>query len=157
MGFEVNAVDINWNMINKMNELVEVKNREKEIIIKGSWLDVPLRKNYFHCVVCDVSFNNLAFRDFSRLFKKLQSILVSGGYISIKEAVHPDSDEQINSLEKNVELCRKGKLSFNDFYLRTRFITFCDKSYNKKTKINSGKIVFEEFIHLARPFDKYIE
>lgn len=145
MGFEVTAVDINMNMINKMNELVEIKNREKEIIIKGGWLDVPLRKNSFHCVVCDVSFNNLTLRDFPRLFKKLQTILAPGGCVSLKEVVHPDNDKQINSFEKNVELYRKKKISFNNFYLRARFMTFYDEAYNKKTKINSGKKVFEEF------------
>lgn len=145
MGFEVIAVDFNWNMIKKMNELVGIKIREKEIIIKGNWLGIPLRDNYFHCVVSDVSINNLALNDFPRLFKKLQSILVSGGCISIKEAVHPDSDKQINAFEKNVELYRKKKMSFNDFYLRARFMTSRHKTYNEKTKINSGKKVFEEF------------
>lgn len=144
MGFEVIAADLNWNMIKKMNELVGIKNREKEIIIKGNWLNIPLRENYFHCVVSDVSINNLAFNDFSKLFKKLQNILVAGGCVSLKEVVHPNGYKQINSFEKNVELYRKGKLFFNDFYLRARFMTFHDKTYNKKTKTNSAEKVFEE-------------
>jgi len=143
-GFEVIACDMNLEIIKKTQQLVKIKNRAKEIIIKSNWLSVPLKDNSFHIVLSDVAINNLPFKDFPKIFSLMTKWLVPGGYLSLREVVYPDN-ENFNNFEKNVKLFREGKFTFNDFYLRGRFLNFKKQVYNPLTKINDAKKVFGQF------------
>jgi len=143
-GFEVVACDMNLEMIKRTQQLVRVKDRTKETIIKSNWLSVPLKDNSFHIVLSDVAINNLSLKDFPKIFSLMAKWLVQGGYLSLKEVVYPDN-EKFNDFEKNVKLFRESKFTFNDFYLRGRFLSFKKETYNPLTKINDAKEVFEQF------------
>ncbi|MFA5050817.1 MAG: class I SAM-dependent methyltransferase [Patescibacteria group bacterium] len=143
-GFEVIACDMNLEMIKKTQQLVKVKDRAKETIIKSNWLSVPLKNNSFHIILSDIAINNLSFKDFPKIFSLMAKWLVPGGYLSLKEVVYPDNGK-FNNFEKNVKLFREGKFTFNNFYLRGRFLNFKKQVYNPLTKINDAKKVFEQF------------
>lgn len=148
-GCSVVACDMNLEMIKKMQQFLKIKDRTKEVIIKANWLSVPLKNNSFHIILSDVAINNLPFKDFPKIFSLMSQWLVKGGLLSLREVVHPD-DNKFNCFEENLKLFRQGKFSFNNLYLRARFMSFKSQSYNPRTRINNPKKIFEQFKNLYK-------
>jgi len=144
LGCEVTFVDANLDMILKMNQLVAVQNRTREIMIKGNWLSVPLAHNYYHFVVSDVSLNNLDYKGMQKMVRVLHDLLLQEGHISLKEVMLSDGFE-CNTFKENLSRYRRGNFALNDFYLRARFNTFWKQCYEKSTKRFAPGPVFDNF------------
>jgi len=140
-GFQVVAVDINLDVILKVSRFLKIKNRKKEIIIKGNWLEIPFKENYFDLIVGHGSFNNLCPKDHEKLFKKLKEWLKSKGYLWLLNIVYPEIC--FPSYQEYSNLYQKKKITQKDFHAYNRFVAFRDKAYNPQTKELSGKKVFQ--------------
>lgn len=143
LGFNVVTVEFNQKVIDRYSDLVQVKNRDKEIIIKGDWLKVPLKYGYFSAIVGDAALNNISLSKHNILLQRTNNWLIKGGYGILRQAVLPDKLDKINDFKINLEHWRKGKMNYREFHYRFRFMTFHKQSYNKKTKVNSGPLVFK--------------
>lgn len=133
-GCEVTAVDINMAMINKMNDLIKYKNSENEIIIKGDWMNLPIKDHYYDFILGDFSLNNIAPEDHQKILKEMQRLLKKEGYFIIRQRIHlPEA--KLYSYSEIADMFRKEKLCWRDFkYFTTYYSKDLPKIYNPKTK-----------------------
>ncbi len=76
---EVTVVDINWQMIMAMRELMKYKNKP-EIWVKSGWTAVPLADNYYDVILGDGVVGNISQNDSRQWWQHLNEFLKNGGY-----------------------------------------------------------------------------
>ena len=134
LGFEVVAVDIDWQMFGLMEKFIKVKNRSHENIIKADWLKVPLPDNYFDVIVGDASLNNIFYRTVPAMLKRIHGWLKPSGLFVIRHLVLPQAVNNFNEFKKTIEAWRKGQMCFREFYFRFRFLHSYPQFYSQKNK-----------------------
>ncbi|MCL5783976.1 MAG: class I SAM-dependent methyltransferase [Patescibacteria group bacterium] len=72
-------IDINWEMILAMTELLKTKN-PNEVIIKANWLNNPLQNGYFDVVLGDAVLPNLPWEKRDEFYCEIKRLLKTGGY-----------------------------------------------------------------------------
>lgn len=163
LGMDVTAVEMNPQAINDMNEYVTIKDRQKEKVILGNWLDVKLPQDNFDVVIGDFSFNFLEINNYKKLFKKLRTILKESGCLSIKTIVHPDNELE-KSFENYLQDYRDKLITFKELYILSRFYLLKEFNYDLVQKQNKADKFFEKIWQLHQDqiiddveFDNFME
>lgn len=140
---ELTSVDINMDSFFSMNKLMDYKS-DKEIIIKGNWLTVPLPNKYFDVILGDHVFNNVSYEEHDALFKKLRTLLKPEGYLIIRNVVIALSIKTIDT-KKIVNDFRLGKIKWLDLKYLIRYFNSDSwtKWYNPKTRESYWKMYFD--------------
>src|SRR3989344_1349079 len=140
LGFAVTAVDINPEMIKLADKSLTVKNRKKEEVILGDWLEVSLPNGSFDAVLGDVALNNVTAESLPRLLEKMAGWLKPGGLVLVRNIVLPADVKEISRLADDLRLWREGKMAFREFYFRFRFGHCYPDCYEEKSRIiDAGK------------------
>ena len=89
------AIDSSSEILEKMNEMMENKDSEKNIYLKGNWLlmDKFLRPNSYDVIIGDISLNKLDLTSQEILLSILKKLLKPGGKLILRNMVLLESRE----------------------------------------------------------------
>lgn len=108
---EIVVVDINFEMILAMTELMKHKNKARhEVWLKADWLKAPLREKYFDVLLGDLILENLPKERQAQLFQKAHLLLTKGGYF-ITRFFAKFSESKIYDFEDLIAVYKKKEVS----------------------------------------------
>lgn len=133
-GLESVAVDVSREMMEKFSKLMKHKKSKLDRRVLKNWLLMKFPKGSFGIIVGDASLNNLVTRkDNEKLVKVCSEILAKGGYLVLRQILYVNKPSKKRDIHEIVSNYRKGKMSWEDFYIELRILFYKDKVYNKKT------------------------
>lgn len=148
-GCEVVSCDFSMPSILYTERFVEYEDKNKDIVIKGDWFDVPLCENYFDAVFGDAAINNTVTDRYDELFSRIKKWLKKDSLILIREIIYPDFREPEDP-KMIIKFYRQKKMNLRDFYLRMRFWLLKGKTFDEKKKTMSGIRAFAEIKNLYK-------
>ncbi len=133
---EVCICDINIEMILAMTELMKKKKAvEKEIWVKASWKDMPLKKNYYDVILGDYITSAFPLKDHAELFNKLRSVLNKKGcFVSRVFFYNPEAVEDFNQVADKYLNRKATPRTITNFWMEAYF-----RGPYRKGGILSGK------------------
>ena len=91
MKWEAVMIDVNLEMIEAMSALLK-RNNPNEVIVKGDWIENPLRSGYFDAVFGDLVLANVPWSLQGAFLKNVRRVLRPGGaFITKVEVVKKDT------------------------------------------------------------------
>lgn len=152
LGGKVVLVDLSLSMLTRMSKLLRVADPDKEIWIRGDWLDTPLPDDYFDVVLADLVFSLVLPEQHLALAEKIRKTLRKGGRFILREH-HPDLEIRKKSADE----------VFEDFFLMhyRKFITRSKASGYLSMKLldwsmEEGSTKRDKMIQAVRSYrDKY--
>jgi len=145
---EITCVDINLDIILAMSELIKHKERIKEEIwVKGDWITMPLRKNYYHLILGEAVLGNVEIFLWSKFLKHLNELLkAKGAFITrVVTTVNLNSEWFGKGLDDIFEYTNANKLNAQEL----RILLFV-RIWHPKIKTMSDYDIFRtvsEFWH----------
>jgi SAM-dependent methyltransferase len=88
-GYSVCSIDINLDMFLAMDELLKSKN-PNEVLVKGNWLNCPLRDKYFDVIVGDAVLPNIPWDERNPLLFEVKRLLKPNGVFLTRGFCIPD-------------------------------------------------------------------
>lgn len=138
---EITCVDIDINMILAMRELMRHKKEtEREIWIKGDWMTVPLKKNYYHLILGEAVLANIKFPLWPNFLKHLNKLVKSkGAFITrVVITVNPSSEWFNKSLDDVFRYTKANKLNAEEL----RFLLYV-RIWHPKIKAMGDQDIFQ--------------
>ncbi len=138
---QTTVCDISVDMIMAMAQLMKNKKaHQKEIWIKGSWVNTPFKENYYDAVLGDGVASNVSWQEYKAWWNNIyQSLNTKGVFVSrIFYALKRDKigrDEILDVLLARVfKKMEKGKINLSELN-----ILLLIKNYDKKTNTYGNK------------------
>lgn len=140
-GLESHAVDISQEMMSKFSKLMDNGGNRLDKRIICDWLKMNFPDNNFGVIMGDASLINLPTRSGNlKLIKKCRKFLKSGGYLVLRQLVYPETYKGYKKAGELINDYRKGKVTWEDFFMELRMITFRKQVFNQKTcQFDAGK------------------
>lgn len=147
---EVTVVDLNLEMILAMTGLMKRKN-PKEIWVKGNWLNVPLRCNYYDAILGDGITTNISWKEANQFWKHSKELLKEKG-IFITRIFYMISFEEIKKFAHRIfkKITRDKIVKLTDFAKLK--LTLEALSYSRKTKRVATKNYKDLFLKWAKEY-----
>lgn len=124
---EVTCIDVNLEMILAMNKFVPES--DKDILIRGNWVENPLADNYFDIVLGDLTWGNVPKDQWAKFHKNIKRILKPGGYYIHRVTTIPEN-WKIQPIEKT--LAEYEKLPYTEQRHMELFFHLLTDSYDSK-------------------------
>lgn len=129
-GGELTTIDISLEMILKCNALMSRAGNEKEIIVKGDWLNNPLPNNYYDIILGDGVSNNVALVDQDNFFREIRRLLKKNGFLILRDVILDSERPRRRVGEINQDFV-DGRIHWFDVFFDLYFYSdFTPRVYN---------------------------
>lgn len=142
-GCRLIRVDASGAMLAAARGRERVRERSREMVVQGDWLDMQaIPDDGIDVVLGDAALNNVSHGDMPRLFAELRRVTRPGSTFSLKQIVLPDGDQEACDFNHAVRMYRSGGATPREFYLALRFCGFLSRAYEPESHTLNAEQVF---------------
>lgn len=110
---QLSTIDISLDAILKFGSIMKYRNNNREIIVKGDWLESPLQDHAYDVVIGDGVFNNVRVEDWPLFARQIRRQLKPSGFLILRENfIIPN--RQRRPVEHYDQEFRQGKIHWFD-------------------------------------------
>ncbi|KKW43015.1 MAG: hypothetical protein UY92_C0001G0029 [Candidatus Magasanikbacteria bacterium GW2011_GWA2_56_11] len=142
---EVTSLDINLEMILAMNRFVP--QCEKDILVRGSWVDNPLKSGYFDAVIGDYSWSNVPRRQWTQFNETVARLLTPAGLYVHRVHLVPDGWQRESALPIVQDYASRPYSRQLAFELFFKLLT---NTYNKRDRSVSMRRIWDDLASFWR-------
>ena len=144
-GCEVMRIDCNPAMFESAARRQAIKDRQRETIVIGDWLDMQaIGDGEADLVLGDSALNNVPHADMDRLLVELARIMRPGSMLVLRQIVLPDTPVAPYDFPAAVAAFRRGDITATEFHRSLRFYSFAAEAYDPAERLLDARRVFAE-------------